>query len=522
MNSPNNAALLRSLIIYAVCVPLAVVVGYMLTNPMDYSTLGLFGILALLLVSPILLRWHHPLLIVSWNMSMTLFFIKSTPSLWMVMVAISLGISLLERTLNSDMHFIRVPQITWPLLCLIAVILLTAKLTGGLGFRAFGSDVYGGKKYVELLAGIFSYFALTSRRIPPEKAGLYVALFFLAEATRCIGDLYSIAPSWANFIFWFFPPSINSFNQFELGQTRLGGIGAAGTAICLWMLARYGIRGIFLEGRLWRPCLWFFCFVLDLLGGFRSAMLAVAAPFAIMFFMEGLHRTRLLPVAILSGTLVAAMIVPLAPHLPFTFQRALSFLPLDISQEAKTSAQASLDWRMNMWTALLPQVPKHLLLGKGMAISPEDYTTMMGTAMGTTAGAIDPSQDPLAISSDYHNGALSVILPFGIWGMMAYLWLMFAGVWVLYRNWKYGRPELRTTNALLFAVFLFEVLSFLSCYAGYAMPIGIPYLVGYLGLGIALNNGVCQPAPEPVPARETFFQSRGGLTRSQPRPAFPR
>jgi hypothetical protein len=44
----NNApAIIRSLIIYAVCVPLAITVGYLLTNPMDYSTLGMFGILGL-------------------------------------------------------------------------------------------------------------------------------------------------------------------------------------------------------------------------------------------------------------------------------------------------------------------------------------------------------------------------------------------------------------------------------------------------------------------------------------------
>src|SRR5208282_2806148 len=112
--------------------------------------LGLFGIVVLLLVSPLLLRWHHPLLILSWNMGVTLFFLKGSPSLWLVMVALSLGISLLERALSSQMHFIRAPQITWPLLCLVGVVLLTARLTGGFGVRAFGSDVYGGKKYIFL------------------------------------------------------------------------------------------------------------------------------------------------------------------------------------------------------------------------------------------------------------------------------------------------------------------------------------------------------------------------------------
>jgi len=373
------------------------------------------------------------------------------------------------------------------------------------------------------LAGIASYFALTSRRIPPERAKLYVGLFFLGGMASLIGDLYSLTPSWAHFIYWFFPPTnADIFNQFELGQTRMGGIGNAGIMVCWWMLARYGIRGIFLEGKLWRSALWIFCFGVDFLGGFRSGIVAVAAPFILLFFMEGLHRTRLLPIVILSGILAVLIIIPLASHLPFTFQRALAFLPLDVDPAARQSAEGSSDWRINMWMALLPQVPHYLLLGKGMAISTQEYNEMMGTTLGMTTGSFDPSQDPMALSYDYHNGVLSVLLPFGIWGMICYLWFMFAGLSVLYRNWKFGSSELRTVNALLFALFLFEVLSFMSCYSGYSLPVGLPYLAGRLGLSIALNNGVCQPAPQPVPVKEMSFRPRGGLPHPQPRPAFPR
>ena len=41
----NAAAIFRSLIVYAVCVPLAIFVGYTLTNPLDYSTLGFYGVI---------------------------------------------------------------------------------------------------------------------------------------------------------------------------------------------------------------------------------------------------------------------------------------------------------------------------------------------------------------------------------------------------------------------------------------------------------------------------------------------
>src|ERR1035437_133480 len=118
--SHNAPAIIRSLIIYAVGVPLAVFIGYLLTNPLDYSTLGIFGALALVLLFPLLLRWHHPVLLLSWNATAVMFFLQGSPSFWMVMVALSLGISVLGRILTRGKQFFRLPPPTWALLVLFA------------------------------------------------------------------------------------------------------------------------------------------------------------------------------------------------------------------------------------------------------------------------------------------------------------------------------------------------------------------------------------------------------------------
>jgi hypothetical protein len=498
-------------------VPLAIMVGYLLTNPLDYSTLALYGFLALLLVFPLLLRWHYSLLLFSWSSAIILFFLKGAPTLWIVMVVLSLGISTMERILLPNRYFIRVPQISWPLICLMVVILFTAKLTGGIGLHAFGSEVYGGRKYVFLLIGILSYFAITAQSIPPDKVKWFVGLFFLGETTKLVGDLYPLTPSFLHFIFWFFPAVRGYYDAdtgFQLGVTRLGGVGSSGVAICMWMLARYGIRRIFMEGKFWRPVLWVVSFMLVFMGGFRTAVFAVSATFLMMFFMEGLHRTRLLLVFAMLGIMATVAVVPLASHLPFTFQRALAFLPLDISPEAKMSAEGSSDWRLAMWKALLPQVPKHLLLGKGLAITMEDYQNM---GNDSAFRAIDASQDGLALSGDYHNGILSVVLPFGLWGLIAYVWFMVAGLWVLYNNWKHGNPALQTINALLFVLCIQDFLGFISCYAGFIFFVGCGFWAGHVGLSVALNNGVCRkkkPAAAERPAVKlvrTFPRLRPGF-----------
>lgn len=518
-NDPAQiASVLRTVIVYAICTVIAIVVGVLMTNPLTYSALGFVGFLGAVLCIPILLRWHHPLMIICWCTPVYCFFIKGNPKLCLVMITLSLTISMIERALNQR-RFISVPQITWPLLVMIGVIMITAKLTGGIGLKAFGSDVYGGKKYVFLCVAIAGYFALTARVIPPEKARRYVVLYFLSGAICFIGDLYPITPGFLHPIFWLIPPSImSSGNGFEVGTTRLVNTGWAATAVINAMMAAYGLRGIFLSGKLWRPVVFFISVVLIFFGGFRSALVLTGALFMLQFFLEGLHRTRFILVFIIGSLACMALVVPLASKLPFTFQRTLAFLPQDLVQltpEARGAADASLQWRLDMWSALLPQIPKHLLLGKGYAITMEDYQ-MMG--QDTAFQSIDASQQGLALSGDYHNGPLSVIIPFGIWGVIAFSWFLIAANWVMYRNFRYGDPSMRTINTFLFANYVIATLDFLFLFG--SLSDGMAGFAGLLGLSICINRGVCLvPAQQakkiPVNIRFKDFASR-------PRPALQR
>ena len=147
MNS-NSPVIFRTLLIYLVCVPLAITIGYLLANPFDKSTFIYAALFGLLLAFPLLVKWHQILLLFSWHTGIAIFFLNSRPDLWLAIVPLSLGISILERSMSSRMHFISAPQIVRPLIVLVAVVLFTAQMTGGLGLRSMGSSVYGGKKYI--------------------------------------------------------------------------------------------------------------------------------------------------------------------------------------------------------------------------------------------------------------------------------------------------------------------------------------------------------------------------------------
>jgi O-Antigen ligase len=517
-NDPAKiAAVLRSLAVYAACIIVAVIIGVLMTNPLTYSALGFVGLVCAVLFLPILLRYHYFLMIASWSTPITVFFLKGDPKLSLVMIALSMVISVTAHTLNQQ-RFINVPSIKWSLICLIAVVLITAKFTGGFGLKAFGSEVYGGKKYVFLIVAILGYFALVAQPIPTKRARLYVTLFFAGGVLGFIGDLYQISPGFLHPIFWIFPPSAFDPN-FTFGSTRLVGTGWAGTAMINVLIARYSLRGIFFTDKLWRPALFFFSIALIFLGGFRSALLLTGMTIMLQFFLEGLHRTKLLLVFALIGFAGIAAIFPLAPKLPYTFQRTLAFLPKEIihlTPEARLEAQGSTDWRLDMWKALLPQVPKHLLLGKGYAITMEDLE-LMGQDSAFQNGS-DASQQGLALSGDYHNGPLSVILPFGIWGVLAFTWFLTASLRVMYLNYRYSSPELQTLNTFLFTIYTIGSLDFVFLFGGLADGMG--QFTGLLGLSIAINRGVCRA---PVrPAHNVPFNIRFRRHHSHPQPALPR
>lgn len=492
-NVTNPAALLRSVIIYGVSIVLAVVGGYAIVNVAnsnltDLSSLGTIGLLLAVMAFPLLMKWHYPLLVFSVSLPATMFFLPGHPSMFFAMVAVSLSISVLERILDRNQRFLPAGGVQWPLLAMLLVVIVTAKLTGGFGMRSFGSDVYGGKKYIFLIIGIVSFFAFIARPIPRQYVNWYLFLYFGGGIFKFIQDFYTLIPSPFHFIFYVFPPLYNSMvDDWQLGVTRLSGISGAAGSVLLWLLARYGIRNIFYTAKIWRPALLMAALALTFLGGFRTSIITITVVMALLFYQERMQRTGLMLVVLLGGLMGGTLLVSLSSHLPYTFQRELAFLPLNISPAARMDAEASTQWRLDMWNALLPEVPKYLLKGKGYSFSQETYIESMGMDAEFQRN-IDAAQNPLALSSDFHSGPLSVVIPFGIWGVLAFVWFMAAGFLVVWRNFRYGDPELGHINRFFLALYMNKCLMFLFVFGGMSDDVGD--FAAMIGFSIAVNHGV--------------------------------
>ena len=514
----NPGAAINMLITYAIIIPLAIFVGYIMTDVAghaDYSNLGMVGLVIAVILSPVFIKWHYPIMVFGLAFPAYLFFLVGNPPCWQVVVILSLGIAIVERTMNREKRFLSVPSMTWPLLFIVAVIVLTAWLTGGFGLHSLGGSSGGGKKYITALLGVAGYFALSSRRIPREHVKFYVGLYFLSALPSFVSDLFPFLPSPLNYINLLFPPNYISNVDMAVGVSRLGSMSATLVAIVFFLLARHGLRGVFFTPNVFRAVGLILMLGLSTLGGFRSTLLTNLLILVMLFFLEGLHRTRLLPAAIMGLALMAAVLVPLASHLPFTVQRSLTILPLDLDPQARLDAEGSSEWRRNMWRDLWPKVPDYLLLGKGYLLKSDDFEMMGSTALSTGyAAQIDQSSVGLAASGDYHSGPLSTLIPFGIWGGLAFLWVTLAGLRILYRNWKYGDPELKTINAFLLAWYLQRYLTFFFIFGGFEMDLGL--FARTVGFSVALNGGLRGPVRAPV--EPVSFKAPARLQR-QPQPA---
>jgi hypothetical protein len=171
-----------------------------------------------------------------------------------------------------------------------------------------------------------------------------------------------------------------------------------------------------------------------------------------------------------------------------------------------------------MWEALLPEIPQYLLLGKGYVISTVDYNFVMGPE-ASIRNTFAQNQ-AMVLAEDFHNGPISVVIPFGIWGCLAFVWFMAAGLWVVYHNYRYSDPALKTVNTYLFACFAAQVFFFLFVFGDLSGD--MLKFAGPLGLSVSFNGGVRRRVHiiQAVPTR----QKRGNFARlpASPLPAFQR
>jgi O-antigen ligase len=278
----------------------------------------------------------------------------------------------------------------------------------------------------------------------------------------------------------------------------VGGLSPASVAVVSFILVRYGIQGTFNFRYPWRAVVFVAALIAGLFSGFRATLILAGLLFIIQFIAEGLYKTKYLLIFTIALGLVAILVLPVANRLPLSVQRCLTLLPLDLDRAAIEAARGSTDWRIEMWRSVIPDIPMYFWLGKGFAIDPKDiYFAQTHISLRWIA----PYEHSL-VAGDYHNGPLTLIIPFGIWGVLAFIWFCIAAIRVLWRNFKHGDPEIQNINTFLLVAFMAQLVYYLFLFGAFYMDMA--KFAGIVGLSIAMNHGVASAAG--APARVTPFR----------------
>jgi hypothetical protein len=272
---------------------------------------------------------------------------------------------------------------------------------------------------------------------------------------------------------------------------RITGLMWASQALYGFLLARHGIRGMFDFTRPWRPVFLLGSVGIILFAGFRSGVVLFGLTFTVLFCVEGLWKTKTSVVILVFLGLVAAGTVSFIDRMPLSVQRALSFLPIKIDPLIKQAAQDSTEWRLEIWKSVWPEVPRYLFKGKGYALNRQELFLVEESSVHGYAS----SHAAAAFVGNYHNGPLSVVIPFGLYGVAAFVWFLGVAMRVLYRNHRYGDPALRQINAYLLAFFIARVIFFLFFFGAFFSDLFC--FTGLVGLSVALNRGEARAHPRP-------------------------
>lgn len=507
----------RGLLIFALCLPLAILMGFMVADPMVGSNRTIIGAALLSLLIPIILSVHQRALIWIAGAFISAYFLPGQPQIWMLVAGLSLGISVLSwplRKVKVQPVWDKAVLVTFAIL--IAVIALTALKSGGIGLRVLGSSMYGGRKYVALIGSFIGFLALTLQPLPRKFAQKDLTIFALAPATSAVSNVaYMLGPAFY-FLFLLFPVEMAltqahaDMSPLMGGIKRYSGFSNACTAISMFCLLRWGIKGTLQPNKPWRLGLLVFGFCLGMLSGFRSAILIPVVVMIAQFFTEGLHKTKyalgLTGVIATSVTFLAVF----SESLPLAAQRAISFLPVRVDPVAAMDASNSLEWRVSIWKLVIKDVPGHLWFGRGYAIDPVDIYL----AEESVKRGFQTDYELSAKSGDYHSGPLSVLVPFGLIGTLALVLFVIAAMRTLYRNFKYGDADLKNINTFLLSYFIGEVVYFIFFFGGIEVDLWV--FASTVGISLAVNGGPKRAAKKP----RLKMQLKRGKLASQEEPAL--
>jgi O-antigen ligase len=350
--------------------------------------------------------------------------LPSTLYIFHLLILLALGIHILNRCITKqESHSNRKLRFYSGLFVLNFVIII---LVRGAGLRILGDENWGGMRYAEILIPMGLLLVRPQFVFSPQdwrKVFIWFVFFSMLPFFSEMVFLVSGGAVYHQFYLVNFNMStLNSINSQILGKELVRFQSANRVGPILIVLA----SGFFLAKKINPVSLGFYVMGVVLIGlsGHRSALidLILISFFTGLLFFKGRRLIYLLCIGIF-GVFLLLIVYQIAHLLPLTFQRALMLLPnIEVSPEARLDALITLDWRLSLWTEALREIrfnPEYLLLGKGLTYSSREYMALL---------LFDFDYWWAILTSNYHQGVLSLLIITGIPGLVVAIMMFYHGL----------------------------------------------------------------------------------------------
>ncbi|MFN6018263.1 MAG: hypothetical protein ACK49N_11855 [Verrucomicrobiota bacterium] len=370
--------------------------------------------------------------------------------IWLLIpLAASLGLSLRipgqpDALLLAQIAFIAfsVPQffmrkLPWRLqftelefwMLMLTIMIAQVYMRNPVGVSIFGGDTIGGKAYALYAIALISALILCGLRVPASE------LKWLTRISIA-GGIMNLAIS----ILGAFVPTIGFYtgqsytrsdevshqnrDAVDTGSvTRLPYLTGFGNNLALW-ISCYISPLIAMVRPLWLLLI-LVMVAASLMGGYRNGIMSVM----LTCFLGIAYRSGSIGIVLSSFIGIVAItllaLVNLVTPLPPNVQRTLTFLPGTWEQRYKDDADASTEWRVEVWKeALLTDRWIHnKWLGDGLGFSAAELAAQMNTREGARAGisGFDAQRESILASGDYHSGSVTTIRVIGYVGLFVFL-----------------------------------------------------------------------------------------------------
>lgn len=301
---------------------------------------------------------------------------------------------------------------------LLALVIAQAYFRNPVGLNLFGTSSVGARPYFRVALAFATAIFLANIVIPPLQIKWLLKLSVL-------GSFLGLGLSHFRMGAGVTQESIAVVDSAVTGSGagRAGLLGSAGSALAKVVVSFISpLRGLFHP--VWAPLI-LFSIAAAAMSGYRNSVAGVG----LIYFVGTAYRGGFSSVVIstTAGAMLLALLafVNLVNPLPPNVQRALSPFPGTWEERHVIAADASTEWRVEMWKEALftPYWIQNKLLGDGLGMTTKEMELIQDInfgirTKGISGGTLSSQQETMMITGGYHSGPVQTIRTVGYVGLL--------------------------------------------------------------------------------------------------------